>query len=87
MSVIVITVVVQGILTPREQRGSFDKSLLVINDGIFQAIGVISFGTVQFHPFAILGHSLTQHQPLSVTTTPSSSTAPSSDQQLTAFPA
>lgn len=44
MSVIVITVVVQGILTPREQRGSFDTRLLVINDGIFQAIGVISFG-------------------------------------------
>jgi sodium-coupled neutral amino acid transporter 11 len=48
----VITVVVQGILTPREQRGSFDKSLLVINDGIFQAIGVISFGiSPNMHPF------------------------------------
>lgn len=51
MGVIVITVVVQGILTPREQRGSFDKSLLVINDGIFQAIGVISFGMSRsFYP-------------------------------------
>lgn len=38
------TVVVQGVLTPLELRGSFGKNELVINDGIFQAIGVISFG-------------------------------------------
>lgn len=45
MTVIVFTVLVQGALVPREDRGSFDKSLLLVNDGIFQAIGVISFGT------------------------------------------
>jgi len=44
MVVIIITVVVQGALTPREQRGSFSPPLLTINTGIFQAIGVISFG-------------------------------------------
>ena len=44
MSVIIITVVIQGILAPKEERGSFDTNHLFINDGIFQAIGVISFG-------------------------------------------
>jgi sodium-coupled neutral amino acid transporter 11 len=45
MAVIVVTVVVQGMMVPMEQRGSLrDWRLLVINDGIFQAIGVISFG-------------------------------------------
>lgn len=45
MGVIVFTVVVQGALTPREFRGSFGKNELVMNNGIFQAIGVISFGS------------------------------------------
>jgi sodium-coupled neutral amino acid transporter 11 len=45
MAVIVVTVVVQGAMVPAEDRGSLkDWRLLVINDGIFQAIGVISFG-------------------------------------------
>lgn len=45
MAVIVVTVVVQGALVPLEERGSLkDWQLLVVNDGIFQAIGVISFG-------------------------------------------
>jgi len=44
MSVILVTVVVEGILTPSDQRGSFSTPLLTINSGIFQAIGVISFG-------------------------------------------
>jgi solute carrier family 38 (sodium-coupled neutral amino acid transporter), member 11 len=45
MGVILVTVVVQGALAPKEARGSLDSvNLLVINDGIFQAIGVISFG-------------------------------------------
>lgn len=44
MLVILVTVVVQGILTPREDRGSFSTPLLTLNSGIFQAIGVISFG-------------------------------------------
>jgi sodium-coupled neutral amino acid transporter 11 len=45
MAVIVVTVVMQGAMVPAEDRGSLkDWRLLVINDGIFQAIGVISFG-------------------------------------------
>lgn len=45
MAVIVVTVVVQGMLVPAEERGTLkDWRMLVINDGIFQAIGVISFG-------------------------------------------
>ncbi len=45
MAVIVVTVVVQGAMVPASERGSLrDWKLLVINDGIFQAIGVISFG-------------------------------------------
>lgn len=44
MGIIVATVVIQGVLTPLEERGSFTTPLLTINDGISQAIGVISFG-------------------------------------------
>jgi len=44
MLIIIVTVVIQGALTPREERGSFSGPLLTINSGIFQAIGVISFG-------------------------------------------
>ncbi|XXG97032.1 hypothetical protein Hte_003326 [Hypoxylon texense] len=43
MGVILVTVVVQSVLTPMESRGSFSTSLLTVNDGFFQAIGVISF--------------------------------------------
>jgi hypothetical protein len=42
--IILFTVVTQGFFVPAESRGTFDTSLLTINDGIFQAIGVISFG-------------------------------------------
>lgn len=44
MLVILLTVVVQGFLAPAEARGSFSTPLLTVNGGIFQAIGVISFG-------------------------------------------
>lgn len=44
MIIIILTVVVQGFMTPSEARGSFTTPLLTINSGIFQAIGVISFG-------------------------------------------
>jgi solute carrier family 38 (sodium-coupled neutral amino acid transporter), member 11 len=45
MMIILVTVVVQGALTPRADRGTLkDWHLLVVNDGIFSAIGVISFG-------------------------------------------
>lgn len=45
MGVILVTVVVQGILAPAESRGSLNTPELTVNGGIFQAIGVISFGT------------------------------------------
>jgi sodium-coupled neutral amino acid transporter 11 len=44
MMVIVTTVLVQGLLVSKEDRGSFSMPLLTVNNGIFQAIGVISFG-------------------------------------------
>lgn len=44
MIVILITVLVQGPIAPSNTKGSIDISLLFVNDGIFQAIGVISFG-------------------------------------------
>jgi sodium-coupled neutral amino acid transporter 11 len=44
MLTIVVTVLVQGILTPSSERGKFTLPDLTINGGIFQAIGVISFG-------------------------------------------
>lgn len=46
MAVIVVTVLVQGALVPEADRGQFTTPLLTVNSGIFQAIGVISFGTV-----------------------------------------
>lgn len=44
MVVIVVAVVTQGFRVPAEARGDF-KGLLIINNGLTQAIGVISFGT------------------------------------------
>jgi len=43
MFIIIITVVTQGAIVDSELRGSV-KGLLFINDGFFQAVGVISFG-------------------------------------------
>lgn len=43
MLVILITVVTQGTKLPASEKGDISKSLY-INSGIFQAIGVISFG-------------------------------------------
>ncbi|KAL8334660.1 hypothetical protein RB601_000240 [Gaeumannomyces tritici] len=54
MAVIVLTVVVQGALTPPEFRGSFTTPLLTVNSGISQAIGVISFGMSDIAPFVML---------------------------------
>ena len=83
MSVIIVTVVTQGVLVPSEDRGTFDGSLLIINDGIFQAVGVISFGTPPplsslplppFHPSLPAPPSPATYshpQPSSATTTPS----------------
>lgn len=75
MVVIIITVVTQGALVPSEDRGSFDSSMLIINDGIFQAVGVISFGMFPSDPLlrGSRAHSLPLRsaQPSSATTTPS----------------
>ncbi|RDW91527.1 transmembrane amino acid transporter-1 [Coleophoma crateriformis] len=58
MMVILVTVVIQGILTPAEARGSFDVKLLTINTGVFQAIGVISFAFVCHHNSLLIYGSL-----------------------------
>ncbi|KZZ94961.1 Transmembrane amino acid transporter family protein [Moelleriella libera RCEF 2490] len=44
MLIIVSTVIIQGFFVSAESRGSFSTPLLTVNGGIFQAIGVISFG-------------------------------------------
>lgn len=43
MVVILITVISQGAKLPLQEKGDISRSLF-INSGIFQAIGVISFG-------------------------------------------
>ena len=43
MLIIVMTVVIQGSSTPGSSRGDL-HGILFINSGVFQAIGVISFG-------------------------------------------
>ncbi|KAI1325876.1 transmembrane amino acid transporter family protein [Xylariaceae sp. FL0255] len=58
MCIIIATVVIQGALTPSEDRGSFTTPLLTINDGIFQAIGVISFAFVCQHNSLLIYGSL-----------------------------
>lgn len=58
MMVIVFTVVIQGILTPKELRGSFSTPLLTVNSGIAQAIGVISFAFVCHHNSLLIYGSL-----------------------------
>ncbi|KAI0974956.1 transmembrane amino acid transporter family protein [Xylaria arbuscula] len=58
MVIIITTVVIQGALTPLEERGSFTTPLLTINDGIFQAIGVISFAFVCQHNSLLIYGSL-----------------------------
>ncbi|KAL1884316.1 hypothetical protein VTK73DRAFT_10 [Phialemonium thermophilum] len=58
MTVIVLTVLIQGVLIPKEARGSIDPSSLILNDGIFQAIGVISFAFVCHHNSLLIYGSL-----------------------------
>jgi sodium-coupled neutral amino acid transporter 11 len=52
MLVIIATVVTQGFSVPAELRGTFGVRLWTINDGLFQAIGVISFG-LYISPFRL----------------------------------
>ncbi|KAL7784533.1 transmembrane amino acid transporter domain-containing protein [Trichoderma ceciliae] len=58
MLVIVVTVLVQGVLVPSADRGSFSAPLLTVNGGIFQAIGVISFAFVCHHNSLLIYGSL-----------------------------
>lgn len=43
MIVIIVTIILQGVKVPPEDRGDLKGSLFFRN-GVFQAIGVISFG-------------------------------------------
>ena len=43
MSIIIVTVVTQSFRVPAESRGAL-KGGLIVHSGIFEAIGVISFG-------------------------------------------
>lgn len=66
MAVILITVLVQGGLAPAADRGTLASwNLLIINDGIFQAIGVISFGLsfLSLLPSAPFYHPVTNMSP------------------------
>ncbi len=47
MIVIIITILTQGARVPQDLRGNL-KGNLIINDGVLQAIGVISFGMTPF---------------------------------------
>ncbi|EMC97454.1 hypothetical protein BAUCODRAFT_33171 [Baudoinia panamericana UAMH 10762] len=57
MMLIVVTIVVQGPMQPANLRGQLRGSLL-INDGVFQAIGVISFAFVCHHNSLLIYGSL-----------------------------
>ncbi|QIW97458.1 hypothetical protein AMS68_002976 [Peltaster fructicola] len=57
MIVIIIAVVTQGPLAPADRRGKLSGSIL-INDGVFQAIGVISFAFVCHHNSLLIYGSL-----------------------------
>ncbi|ROW06597.1 hypothetical protein VMCG_04330 [Cytospora schulzeri] len=58
MVIIIITVIIQSVLMPSADRGSFTTPLLTINSGIFQAIGVISFAFVCHHNSLLIYGSL-----------------------------
>ncbi|KAI3394278.1 hypothetical protein diail_2925 [Diaporthe ilicicola] len=58
MTVILLTVLIQGLLVPSEDRGSFSTPLLTVNSGILQAIGVISFAFVCHHNSLLIYGSL-----------------------------
>lgn len=63
MMVILVTVVIQGVLVPSEDRGSFSTPLLTVNSGILSAIGVISFGmSTTLLPSCQAIANLTSHQ-------------------------
>ncbi|KAJ5149477.1 hypothetical protein N7448_001055 [Penicillium atrosanguineum] len=57
MIVIVVTVITQGFRVPSESRGEY-KSILIVNSGFFQAVGVISFAFVCHHNSLLIYGSL-----------------------------
>ncbi|EME83743.1 uncharacterized protein MYCFIDRAFT_162656 [Pseudocercospora fijiensis CIRAD86] len=57
MLIIILTIVVQGSLAPSDVKGPIKGSLL-INSGVFQAIGVISFAFVCHHNSLLIYGSL-----------------------------
>ncbi|KAL3468291.1 transmembrane amino acid transporter protein-domain-containing protein [Aspergillus heterothallicus] len=57
MAVIVVAVVTQGFRVPHDSRGDV-KSLLLVNSGFFQAVGVISFAFVCHHNSLLIYGSL-----------------------------
>ena len=57
MGVIIVTILTQGPRLPADMRGQLRGSLL-INDGVFQAIGVISFAFVCHHNSLLIYGSL-----------------------------
>ncbi|KAL2399852.1 Vacuolar amino acid transporter 2 [Exophiala dermatitidis] len=57
MFIIILTVVTQGAIVDPELRGSL-KGLLFVNDGFFQAVGVISFAFVCHHNSLLIYGSL-----------------------------
>jgi sodium-coupled neutral amino acid transporter 11 len=57
MFIIILTVITQGFRVPSELRGPIRGSI-IINDGIFQAIGVISFAFVCHHNSLLIYGSL-----------------------------
>ncbi|KAL5615128.1 hypothetical protein BROUX41_005186 [Berkeleyomyces rouxiae] len=58
MLIIIVTVVVQSMLVPADQRGSMTPALWTINSGVTQAIGVISFAFVCHHNSLLIYGSL-----------------------------
>ncbi|KUJ12014.1 amino acid transporter-like protein [Mollisia scopiformis] len=58
MMIILFTVVTQGFFVAKEDRGDFTTPLLTINNGVFQAIGVISFAFVCHHNSLLIYGSL-----------------------------
>ncbi|KAL3450731.1 transmembrane amino acid transporter protein-domain-containing protein [Aspergillus insuetus] len=57
MAVIVVAVVTQGFRVPQDSRGDV-KSLVLVNSGFFQAVGVISFAFVCHHNSLLIYGSL-----------------------------
>ena len=57
MAIIIVTVLTQGPLQPSSARGEITGSL-IINPGVFQAIGVISFAFVCHHNSLLIYGSL-----------------------------